>query len=49
MVNVILSSDEVTVLGGPTRLDVDLNIGGFWNTGKSYIQWIWKSKQLTAR
>jgi hypothetical protein len=27
MVNVILSSDNVTVLGGPTRLDVDLNVG----------------------
>jgi hypothetical protein len=27
MVNVILSSDNVTVLGGPSRLDVDLNIG----------------------
>ena len=27
MVNVILSSDNVTVLGGPSSLEVDLNIG----------------------
>ncbi len=27
MVNVVLSSDNVTVLGGPSRLEVDLNIG----------------------
>ncbi len=27
MVNVILSSDNVTVLGGPSTLEVDLNIG----------------------
>jgi len=27
MVNVILSSDDITVLGGPSRLDVDLNVG----------------------
>jgi hypothetical protein len=33
MVNVILSSDEVTVLGGPTRLDVDLNIGASGTRG----------------
>lgn len=33
MVNVILSSDNVTVLGGPSRLDVDLNIGATGNRG----------------
>jgi hypothetical protein len=33
MVNVVLSSDEITVLGGPTRLDVDLNIGAAGTRG----------------
>jgi len=33
MVNVILSSDDITVLGGPTRLDVDLNVGASGTRG----------------
>lgn len=33
MVNVILSSDDITVLGGPSRLNVDLNIGATGTRG----------------
>lgn len=33
MVDVILSSDNVTVLGGPSRLEVDLNIGAEGSRG----------------
>jgi hypothetical protein len=37
MVNVILSSDNVTVLGGPSRLDVDLNIGATGRRGSLFF------------
>jgi hypothetical protein len=37
MVDVVLSSDNVTVLGGPSRLDVDLNIGAPGNRGSLFF------------
>lgn len=37
MVDVILSSDNVTVLGGPSRLDVDLNIGASGTRGSLFF------------
>ena len=33
MVNVVYSSNDITVLGGPSRLDLDLNIGPSGNRG----------------
>jgi hypothetical protein len=37
MVDVILSSDNVTVLGGPSRLEVDLNIGASGSRGSLFF------------
>jgi hypothetical protein len=37
MVNVILSSDNVTVLGGPSILEVDLNIGATGTRGSLFF------------
>lgn len=37
MVDVVLSSDNLTVLGGPSRLDVDLNIGAPGNRGSLFF------------
>jgi len=37
MVNVILSSDNVTVLGGPSELEVDLNIGAAGTRGSLFF------------
>ena len=37
MVNVVLSSDSVTVLGGPSKLDVDLNIGASGERGSLFF------------
>ena len=37
MVDVILSSDNVTVLGGPSRLEVDLNIGAPGTRGSLFF------------
>lgn len=37
MVDVILSSDNVTVLGGPSSLDVDLNIGASGTRGSLFF------------
>jgi hypothetical protein len=37
MVDVILSSDNVTVLGGPSKLDVDLNIGASGTRGSLFF------------
>jgi hypothetical protein len=37
MVDVILSSDNVTVLGGPSKLEVDLNIGAPGSRGSLFL------------
>ncbi len=37
MANAILSSDNITVLGGPSRLDVDLNIGATGARGSLFF------------
>ena len=37
MVDVILSSDNVTVLGGPSELEVDLNIGAPGTRGGVFL------------
>ena len=37
MVDVILSSDNVTVLGGPSRLEVDLNVGASGTRGSLFF------------
>lgn len=37
MVNVVFSGDNVTVLGGPTQLDVDLNIGANGTRGAIFL------------
>lgn len=37
MVDVILASDNVTVLGGPSKLDVDLNIGAPGTRGSLFF------------
>jgi hypothetical protein len=37
MVNVVFSGDNVTVLGGPSKLDVDLNIGANGERGSIFF------------
>jgi hypothetical protein len=37
MVNVVLSSDNITVLGGPSKLGVDLNIGATGRRGSLFF------------
>lgn len=37
MVDVIVSSDNLTVLGGPERIDVDLNIGAEGTRGNTFF------------
>jgi hypothetical protein len=47
LVNVVLSSDSVTVLGGPSKLDVDLNIGASGERGSFFFTGLGNPNALT--
>lgn len=47
MVDVVVSSDNLTVLGGPERIDVDLNIGASGNRGSIFFTGLPNPNTLT--
>jgi hypothetical protein len=47
MVNVVVSSDNLTVLGGPERIDVDLNIGAAGSRGSIFFTGLQNPNSLT--
>lgn len=47
MVDVVLSSDNLTVLGGPERIDVDLNIGAAGTRGSIFFTGLENPNTLT--
>lgn len=49
MVDVVLSSDNVTVLGGPEQVDVDLNIGASGSRGSIFFTDLPNPNTLTAQ
>lgn len=49
MVDVVLSSDNVTVLGGPEQVDVDLNIGASGERGSIFFTGLQNPNSLTTQ
>jgi hypothetical protein len=48
MVDVLLASDNITVLGGPSRLDVDLNVGASGTRGSLFFVGTQNPSTLTS-
>jgi hypothetical protein len=49
MVSVVVSSDNLTVLGGPEKIDVDLNIGAAGNRGSIFFTGLENPNTLTSQ
>ena len=49
MVDVVVASDNLTVLGGPERIDVDLNIGAAGTRGNTFFVGLETPSSLTTQ